>query len=71
MTMMLSSEPYKDEQRYQEELEAHMAKFPVCKSCGNSLMNCDTIIRIGHDYYCDDCATVLTNDEMREAEDID
>jgi len=71
MTMMLSSEPYKDEQKYQEELEAHMVKFPVCKSCGYSLMNCDTIIRIGHDYYCDDCATVLTNDEMREAEDID
>lgn len=59
------------EQERQERLEAHMAKFPVCKSCGHSLMNCETVIRIDNNYYCDDCADVLTNSEMREAEGIE
>ena len=71
MSMSRLREPWLCEQERQEQLEAHMAKFPVCKICGHSLMNCDTVIRIANNYYCDKCADVLTNDEMREAEDID
>jgi len=65
-----SDNPALDAERYYEELEAHQNKFPVCESCGISLMNEDRVIKIGHDYYCDDCARVMTNDEMREEEDL-
>lgn len=68
---MLTNEPWLDEERRQQALEDHQSMFPVCASCGHSLMNCDTVIRISNNYYCDNCADVLTNDEMREAEGID
>lgn len=69
--MSARNEPWQDEQNRQEALEAHMALFPSCKICGHCLMNDDTVIRIGNDYYCDCCAEVMTNEEMREAEDIE
>lgn len=69
--MMITSEPWRDEQARQDALEARQSMFPVCIECGHSLMNCETIIRIDKAYYCDQCADILTNDEMREAEGID
>ena len=69
--MKLSNSPEWDEQRRQEALEAHMAKFPNCEECGRSVMNCDVVVRIKSKYYCEYCAEVMTNDEMREAEDIE
>lgn len=69
--MAIRNEPWQDEQNRQEALEAHMALFPSCKICKHCLMNDDTVIRIGNDYYCDCCAEIMTNEEMREAEDID
>lgn len=68
---MMSNNPVLDEIRYQNALEAHQAMFPVCRECGRSLMNCDTIIRINREYICDYCADILTNDEMRETEGLD
>lgn len=59
-------DPWLDEQERQEQLEAHMAKFPICTICGRSLMNCDVIVKIKEKYYCDMCADVMTNDEMRD-----
>lgn len=44
--------------------------FPVCASCGHSLMNCETVIYLDGKYYCDECAIIHTNDEMREAEGL-
>ena len=64
-------EPWEDEQERQEQLEAHMSRFPVCNECGRSLINMDVCVRIKNDWYCEYCATVMTNDEMREEEGLD
>jgi predicted RNA-binding Zn-ribbon protein involved in translation (DUF1610 family) len=63
---MYSNEPWEDEQARQDELEKHQSRFPNCEQCGYPLMNEDKVIKIGHKYYCDACAEVLTNDEMRK-----
>lgn len=63
-------EPWEDEQERQEQLEAHMAKFPTCTICGRSLMNMDVCVRIRNDWYCEYCAEVMNNDEMREEEGL-
>lgn len=64
-------EPWLDEQARQEALEAHIAQFPVCEKCGCTLMNCETVVWVLNKYFCDSCARVMTNDEMREEEGID
>ena len=67
---MLTNEPWRDEDRRQQALEDHMSMFPVCASCGHSLMNFETVIYLDGKYYCDKCAIIHTNDEMREAEGL-
>lgn len=69
--MSVRNEPWMDEEERQQRLSAHMDLFPVCHECGMSLMNEDRVIRIGSRYYCDCCAEVMTNEEMREMEDIE
>ena len=64
-------EPWMDEQERQEKLEKHQSMFPVCEECGRLLMNSDKCFRIGLKWYCDWCAEVMTNSEMRESEGID
>lgn len=66
-----SDDPANDEMDYYNALGAHQERFPKCECCGKSLMNVDTIIRLKDNYYCDFCADVLTNDEMREAEGLE
>ena len=67
----MRNEPWIDKQDRQEQLEAHQSMFPVCAECGRSLMNCSTVIRLHYEYYCDECAEIMTNSEMRESEGID
>lgn len=73
---MLTNEPWKDEQARQDAMEAYAAKFPVCDLCGHSLVASSTVILIegrfdNKKWYCDECARVLTNDEMQEVLGID
>lgn len=68
---MYSNEPWEDEQARQDAMEAHMALFPTCEICGASLMNEEPVIHMKERWYCSDCAEVMSNDEMREAEGLD
>lgn len=73
---MLTNEPWRDEQARQDAMEAYAAKFPVCDLCGHSLVANSTVILIegrfdNKKWYCDECARVLTNDEMQEVLSID
>ena len=73
---MLTNEPWRDEQARQDAMEAYAAKFPVCDLCGHSLVASSTVILIegrfdNKKWYCDECARVLTNDEMQEVLGID
>ncbi len=69
--MRLQKEPWIYEQERQEALESHITKFPKCTECGDTLMNCNVVVRIKGLYYCAGCVQVMTNAEMREAEDIE
>jgi len=69
--MTYTNNPERDEKAYQDALEAHMALFPTCEICGMSLMNEDPVIYMKNRWYCSDCAEVMTNDEMREACNLD
>ena len=73
---MLTNEPWRDEQARQDAMETYAAKFPVCDLCGHSLVANSTVILIegrfdNKKWYCDECARVLTNDEMQEVLGID
>ena len=73
---MYSNEPERDEQARQDAMESYAAKFPVCDLCGHSLVASSTVIliegRFGNKkWYCDECARVLTNNEMKESEGIE
>lgn len=73
---LYTNEPWRDEQARQDAMEAYAAKFPVCDLCGHSLVASSTVILIegrfdNKKWYCDECARVLTNDEMQEVLGID
>ena len=73
---LYTNEPWRDEQARQDAMEAYAAKFPVCDLCGHSLVASSTVILIegrfdNKKWYCDECARVLTNDEMQEELGID
>lgn len=67
----MTSEPWRDEQNRQEALEAHMAQFPSCEECGRNLMDEDTVIYIKGKWYCDRCADIMSNDDMRSYIGVD
>ena len=69
--MVMSDNPWMDEQERQHALEVHMAMFPICSECGRSLMNMDVCIRVKNNWYCEYCADVMNNSEMREYIGID
>ena len=69
--MVMSDNPWLDEQNRQDELEAHMNKFPNCAECGRTMMDSDICVRIKHRWYCDRCADVVDNSEMRSDLGID
>jgi ribosomal protein L37AE/L43A len=69
--LMLTNEPWIDEDRRQAKLEAHMNLFPVCAECGRTMMNSSLCVHIKNRWYCDICADVVDNSEMRSDLGID
>ena len=73
---MYSNNPWRDEQARQDAMEAYSALFPVCATCGRSLVNCDTVVLMerrfsAENWYCDECSQILTFDELKERLGID
>lgn len=58
--MYYTDDPVKDFERWDREQERALERLPVCECCGEHIQQEDAV-RIGGDWYCDECI-----DGMRE-----
>lgn len=54
-----------DIEQYLAAEDRALARYPICCRCGEHIQQ-ETVVRIGNDYYCDECL-----DALREQIDLE